>query len=127
MRIPILSGNWTALNMCVLILLIAASAPAPAQQRAKIQKIEIVGLKRLTPDQVIAISGLQTGQAVDPNVLDAASEKLMQSGLFRRLSYRVRSADDQATVIFDVEEAARNLPVVFENFVWFTDDEIVAL
>ncbi len=126
MRIPILNGNCTALNMCALILLIAASAPALAQQRAKIQKIEIVGLKRLTPDQVIAISGLQTGQAIDPNVLDAASEKLMQSGLFRRLSYRVRSADDQATVIFDVEEAARNLPVVFENFVWFTDDEIVA-
>ena len=48
----------------------------------------------------------------------------MQSGLFRKLSYKVRVADDEATVIFEVEEASRNIPVVFENFVWFSDEEI---
>src|SRR2546423_14536328 len=28
-----------------------------------------------------------------------------------------------AAVTFEVEEAARNLPVVFENFVWFSEPE----
>ncbi len=90
----------------------------------RLEKIQIVGLKRLTTDQVIALSGLQTGQVIDPAALDAASAKLLQSGLFRRLSYRVRSTNGEATVTFEVEESAISLPVVFENFVWFTDDEL---
>jgi len=50
----------------------------------------------------------------------------MQSGLFRRLSYRVHSANDQATVTFVVEESAISVPVIFENFVWFSDEQIAA-
>ena len=108
------------------LLLVALPSLCLGQQRAKLEKIEFVGLKRLSPEQVIAMTGLQVGQTVEPKVLDTAADKLMQSGLFRRLSYRVRTADDQATVIFEVEESARGLPVVFENFVWFTDAEILA-
>jgi outer membrane protein assembly factor BamA len=48
----------------------------------------------------------------------------MQSGLFKKLGYRVRTADNDATVTFEVEEASRNLPVVFENFVWFSEEEM---
>jgi outer membrane protein insertion porin family len=110
----------------LLLLLLALPALCLGQQRAKLKTIEFVGLKRLSPEQAIAMTGLQVGQTVEPKVLDAAADKLMQSGLFRRLGYRVRNADDQATVIFEVEEAARSLPVVFENFVWFTDEEILA-
>src|SRR5258708_29331060 len=35
-----------------------------------------------------------------------------QSGMFRKLGYKLHTADDEATVIFEVEEASRNLPVV---------------
>jgi outer membrane protein insertion porin family len=110
----------------VSILLAALWSPAicAAQKPARLTKIEVVGSKRITPEQVIATSELQVGQTVDPGVLDAAAQKLLQSGLFKRLSYRVRGTKDQVTVTFEVEEAARNLPVVFENFVWFADDEI---
>ena len=108
------------------ILLAALYSPAicTAQKPARLIKIEVVGSKRITQEQVIATSQLQIGQTVDPSVLDAAADRLMQSGLFKTLSYRVRTADDEAIVIFTVEEAAKNLPVVFENIVWFADDEI---
>jgi len=46
--------------------------------------------------------------------------------LLRKLSYRVRSAKGRATITFVLEEAAANLPVVFENFVWFTEEELVS-
>jgi outer membrane protein insertion porin family len=110
----------------VSILLAALWSPAicAAQKPVRLTKIEVVGLKRIKQEEVIATSQLQIGQTVDPSVLDAAAEKLLDSGLFKRLSYRVRGTNDQVTVIFEVEEAARNLPVVFENFVWFADDEI---
>lgn len=80
----------------------------------------------MTADQVITLSGLQIGQAVDGTVLDAAANKMMQSGLFRRLGYRTRTNRDGAIVTFDIEESAVSLPIVFENFVWFTDDELLA-
>jgi len=67
------------------------------------------------------MSGLKIGQAIDQSILDAAAGELLKSGLFRKLSYRVRSSNpgNQATVTFELEESAVSLPVVFENFVWF--------
>src|SRR5438477_1727961 len=111
----------------VLLLLLFLMLPVAAQQRQTLSRLEFVGLKRLTRDQVVAMSGLKVGQTIDPAILDAAAGELLKSGLFRKLTYRVRSSPgNQATVTFEVEESAISLPVVFENFVWFTDDEIVA-
>ncbi|MFN2577786.1 MAG: POTRA domain-containing protein [Pyrinomonadaceae bacterium] len=102
--------------------------PVAAQQRQTLSRLEFAGLKRLTREQVVEMSGLKIGQTIDQNVLDAAAGELLKSGLFRKLAYRVRSSSpgNQAVVTFEVEESAISLPVVFENFVWFTDDEIVA-
>lgn len=105
-------------------LLIAVGPPCLAQQTTILRRIEFVGLKKMTVPQAIEASGLKVGDPFNPQIIDAAAEKLMQSGLFKKLGYRVRTADNDATVIFEVEEAARNLPVVFENFVWFSEDEI---
>ncbi|MDX6443560.1 MAG: hypothetical protein QOH71_634 [Blastocatellia bacterium] len=107
-----------------MTLLILMSSPCLAQKPATLRRIEFVGLKKMTAVQAIESSGLKVGDPFTPEIVDAAAEKLMQSGLFKKLGYRVRTADNDATVIFDVEEASRNLPVVFENFVWFSEDEI---
>ena len=115
-----------AISAGVVLLLALFVLPVAAQQRQTLSRLEFVGLKRLTREQVAAMSGLKIGQTIDPNILDAAAGELMKSGLFRKLSYRVRSSGDQAAVTFEVEESAISLPVVFENFVWFTDDEITA-
>jgi outer membrane protein assembly factor BamA len=99
--------------------------PVIAQQRQTLGGLEFVGLKRLTKAQVATMSGLKIGQAVDANALDAAAGELLKTGLFRRLSYRVHNAGNQVVVTFQVEESAVSLPAVFENFVWFSDEEIV--
>jgi len=112
--------------LTIAVTLALVSVPVIGQQGARLQKVEVTGLKRMTADQVIALSGLQIGQAVDGTLLDAAASKMMQSGLFRRLGYRTRTNKDGAIVTFDIEESAVSLPIVFENFVWFTDDEILA-
>lgn len=119
------SNKYVRFLIVTLAVIILATA-AIGQQSSRLQKIDVTGLKRMTADQVIGLSGLQVGQVVDATVLDAAANKMLQSGLFRRLGYRVRNTHDGAIVTFDIEESARNLPVVFENFVWFTDDELTA-
>jgi len=113
-----------ALTTSLLTLLFVLSSPCAAQQPVTLRRIEFVGLKKLTGDQALKASGLKVGDPATRENIDAAADKLMQSGLFSKLSYKVRTADNEATVIFEVEEALRNLPVVFENFVWFSEDEI---
>jgi len=113
------------LTAAVLMLMILVLTPVAAQQRQTLGRLEFVGLKRLTREQVVEMSGLKVGQVINESVLDAAANALLNTGLFRRLSYRVTNAN-QAVVTFQVEESAVSLPVVFENFVWFSDEEIVA-
>jgi len=108
----------------LLTLLFWSSSPCLAQKQVTLRRVEFVGLKKLTGQQVIDTSGLKVGDTFSPDVIDAAAEKLMQSGLFKKLGYKIHTSGDEATVIFELEEASRNLPVVFENFVWFSEDEI---
>jgi outer membrane protein assembly factor BamA len=120
-------------RMVVLSLVVSSSLlpgavyaqDVPAGQM-RMSKIEVSGLQRVTEAQVIEVSGLEVGQQVDVAALDAAAERLLATGLFAKLGYRYRTKGVEAVVTFEVEElkAERNLPVVFDNFVWFTDEEL---
>lgn len=115
----------------LLLCAVGSLSNAPAQQPTAGQtfvlaKIDFVGLKQLKLDEAIAASGLSVGQTVDEAALDKAAGTLMDSGLFTKLSYRLQGKSDAATVTFTVDEAKVRLPVVFDNFIWFTDDELFA-
>src|SRR5437763_8728508 len=107
-----------------IVFLIIAGANCHAQEQVTLRRVEVVGLKRLNAQQVIDLSGLKVGDITKRDAIDAAAQKLMDSGLFKKLGYRMSIKGNEAFVTFDVEEAARNLPVVFENFVWFSEQEI---
>ncbi|MBA3242346.1 MAG: hypothetical protein H0T60_14040 [Acidobacteria bacterium] len=113
----------------ILSLAFACSVLAQPQQDARtwhLAQIEFDGLKRVRPEEALAASGLQVGQAVGVNEVDAAANKLMGSGLFKNLSYNVRGTSEKAVVIFKVEEMTSTMPVVFDNFYWFTDEELAS-
>src|SRR6266850_8295781 len=82
--------------LIIPILLAALWSPAicAAQKPARLIKVEVTGNIRVTQEQIIETSQLKIGQTVDPAVLDAAAVRLVQSGLFKTLSYRLRTADD---------------------------------
>lgn len=106
------------------ILAIAMGAICEAQDQITLRRVEIVGLKRLSSQEVIDLSGLKAGDTTKRDAIDGAAQKLIDSGLFKKVGYRLSVKDNEATLIFEVEETARNLPVVFENFVWFSEQEI---
>jgi outer membrane protein insertion porin family len=109
-------------------VIIIPFADALAQQPSrKIAKIEVEGIVRLSADEVVATSGLKTGELFSIEVLDVAGQKLFDSGLFTKVSYRTTSKGDQVTIIIQVEETRGGASrVVFDNFVWFTNDDLVA-
>jgi outer membrane protein insertion porin family len=114
--------------LMLAFLLLACHVAAGQQETAKalrLSKVEVVGLERYTQEQVLTASGLQIGQAIDIPAADEAANRLMSSGLFKTLSYRFRSAGNQVTITFQVAEAKAMIPVVFDNFVWFTDQELL--
>jgi len=106
--------------------LVAKFAPAQPAQQIRLAKIDVVGLRQMTTEKFVAASGLQIGQQVDVPTLDAAAQRLLDTGLFTKLSYRYRVTGAGAVVTFIIEETqASSLPVVFDNFIWFSRDELL--
>ena len=117
-RIRILS------TICVSILVTTAIF---AQTGQKIAKIETEGLQTLTTETVIATSGLKIGETFSPDATDAAAERLLNSGLFKRVAYRTRFVGANVTITFQLEELkGQSSPVAFDNFIWFSDEELSA-
>ena len=110
----------------VAILLLVA-LPVAAQQKFKIAKIDFEGLNRLSADEVMVHTGLKVGDQFSLAALDAAGQRLVDSGLFKNVGYKTRPNKDQITIIFQLEEAkVSNSRVVFDNFIWFADVELIA-
>ena len=98
-----------------------------AQQDLKISKIEFEGLQRLSAEEVTATAGLKTGDRFDVTALDAAAQRLADSGLFKSVAYHTKADRDLITITFQVEEVkASDSRVVFDNFIWFSDSELIA-
>src|ERR1043166_8076766 len=108
-------------------LLLALSYSLSGQQSFKIAKIEFEGLNRLSLDEMIATSGLKVGEQFELSSLDAAAQRLIDSGFFKNVAYRTRPNRDQITITFIVEESKVSTSrVIFDNFIWFTDTELIA-
>lgn len=98
-----------------------------AQSGQKIAVIEAQGLQNLTSEEVIATSGLKVGDTFSVEATDAAAERLLKSGLFKRVGYRTRNVGANVTITFQLEELKGQMaPVVYDNFIWFSDDELAA-
>ena len=111
----------------ISLVIIAFTVTLAQQADRKIGKIEVEGLERLSADEVVASSGLKTGASFSVENLDAAGQRLVDSGLFAKVGYRTNTKGNLVTIVFLVEESkSSKSPVVFDNFVWFTNDELVA-
>src|ERR1044071_4627542 len=110
--------------ICVSILL---TTTILAQTARKIAAIETEGLQTLKTETVIATSGLKIGEPFSVEATDAAAERLVSSGLFKKVGYRTRTAGANVTITFQLEEIkGQSSPVVFDNFIWFSDEELTA-
>lgn len=110
----------------LIVILLLLVVPVVAQQNFKIAKIDFEGLNRLSAEDVMAHTGLKIGEPFSLEALDAAGQRLLDSGLFKNVGYKTRPNKDQITIIFQLEEAkVSNSRVVFDNFIWFSDVELI--
>ncbi len=96
--------------------------PLPAQTVALAQ-VQVTGSNRFPEAQIAAASGLKTGQPLSKDDIQAAANRLAELGLFANVRYRFTTQGDNVTVAFTLEDAP-TVPVLFDNFTLFTDDQL---
>ncbi|HEV7796698.1 MAG TPA: POTRA domain-containing protein [Pyrinomonadaceae bacterium] len=112
-------------HFVLLFLVFTAAAIAVAQDLRTLGRIEFQGLQQITPDQALATSGLKPDQPFKVEEIDAAAQRLLDSGIFNQIGYRTRTVGNKVTITFQVEEArGGESPVVFDNFIWFTEEQL---
>jgi len=118
------------LQLLAAILLVSAAPGIDAQQQgqtapkaSEIGRISVVGTRKFPPDQVIAASGLKLGDVVSAEQIQAAADRLAALGIFSAVTYHFSSKGEPISVEFQVQEAPA-VPLSFDDFPWFTDDEI---
>lgn len=108
-----------------LFLIIAGGALHAQQSDRKIARIEVEGLQRLTPAEVIASTKLKTGTPFSVTEVDEAGQRLMDTGLFTKVGYKTITTGSNVTIILQLEETkSTQSPVLFDNLVWFTNEEL---
>src|SRR5712692_10335566 len=109
-----------------LSLLVLAAGPAspqtPDNATASLREVHADGEKILSEAQVAALTGLAVGSPVGRADLQAAADKLVQTGLFAKVSYNFQTRSG-VIVTYHVEESP-GIPAYFDNIPWFADSEL---
>jgi outer membrane protein assembly factor BamA len=111
-----------AVLACSPLLAGLAESAAP-QSSATLEAVIATGSKRWTSEQIAAVSGLRAGQQITKEDFQAAADRLAQLGTFSGVRYRFSSDSDGVKLELQVEDAPA-LPASFDNFPWFTDEEL---
>jgi outer membrane protein assembly factor BamA len=125
--------------ICFLFFLFLGVSAAVAQKHSaggeassvtadKLIALKVTGTARYTDKEILAASGLQIGQAAAEGDFKEAVQRLGDSGLFSDLAYSYTSSGTNVRLelqLADIDES-KLVPAEFDNFVWFTDDELRA-
>lgn len=111
-----------------IVLLIVLTAITAHAQTYRINALEAKGSLHETPVAICAASGLSVGQMATLDQVQAAANRLMQTGVFAELSYQHVQLGNGMRVTFTVKDKPENqfLPPAFDNLVWMTPAELDA-
>ena len=114
------------LPLLLLSLAWTSEPQQPAGTEFQLGAVSVNGASRYPPNEVTRLSRLKEGQAVRTSDLDSTVKQMASTGLFASLRYRYTISGNRIHVTFDIEEPSWPMPVVFDNFVWLRDEELLA-
>jgi len=120
----------TTLAVCILSLL--GSAQTAHRQTSKVAasdhkllSIHVTGSERYKPEEIIAATGLKIGSVATDDDLKKVTKELGETGLFADVSYSYSYSGEGTKLELQVTDNDKLVPTRFENFVWFSDDELI--
>ena len=118
----------SVLSLLVFFCSVAAAQNASkAKLSYKLLSIHVKGLNHFKEPDIITASGLKVGQFAGEAEFKHAVDKLGETGLFSNLTYAYQYSTAGCNLDLQVEENEKLAPVLFDNFVWFADDELIAM
>ena len=119
-----------------LLACIFFSILAPAQTRKLSQQplppeafnltaVNVTGSRRFKSEDIVHATGLQLGQTVHDDDFRAAARHLADSGAFSNVAYTFQYSPEGTKLEFQVQDSEKFVPARFENFVWFSDQELL--
>ena len=111
------------LFLTFFVFVLAAHATPAAAQAGKVVGVTVSGSARFPSAQIAAMSGLKPGDEATKEDIQAAADRLAELGPFLNVRYRFQSRGADVEIEFQVDDAP-TLPVSFDNFPWFTDEEL---
>jgi len=119
----------------LLLLCLASSAWAVAQTQKPISQmpasarqliaVKITGSKRFSEQDIVAASGLQIGTPANDDDFKRAARRLGDTGVFTDIAYSYSYSSAGTKLEFHVVDADKFVPVRFEDFVWFSDADLL--
>jgi outer membrane protein assembly factor BamA len=101
-----------------------AGLPQASGAERKLIAITATGSKRFASADVAASSGLQIGFIAVDDDFKKAARRLAETGAFTDVAYTFSYSSEGTKLELQVTDAAKFLPAHFEDFVWFSDQEI---
>ncbi len=86
--------------------------------------IKVTGSKRFPEADIAAATGLQMGTPVIDDDFKKAARQLGNTGVFTDIAYSFSYSSAGTKVEFHVTDVDKFVPARFEDFVWFTDEEL---
>ena len=115
------------LPLLLVSLVAAAQTAGKSQLSYKLISIHVKGLQHFTEGDVVSASGLRIGQFAGEDEFKQAAQKLGETGLFAQLNYSYKYSTTGCDLELQVAENDHLVPIIFDNFVWFPDDELLRM
>jgi len=132
MKCSFVSDRTTTARPVRLVVLVLCFASLPVLARAqdqsataKLVSAQASGSTKFTSAQVLVATGLQLGSQVGRDDFQRGADNLAKTGRFASVQYRYADAEGGVRVEYQVTDAP-SVRVDFDNFPWFTDDELTA-
>lgn len=87
--------------------------------------IKVTGSKRFPEAAIAAASGLQVGTSIVEDDFKKAARRLGDTGAFADVGYKFSYSSEGTKLEFQVVDAQKFAPVRFEDFVWFSDADML--
>ena len=96
--------------------------PVLAAQKFVAQKITFFGYPAATDAELMSAAGLRAGVALGQPEIQAAAQKLSDTGLFSNIQF----AFDGSELKFTLQPASGAVPALFANFPWWDNKTLAA-
>lgn len=123
-------------RLFAIFITIGVAAQNPGQKTSSNQftltSIEVTGNKHYSRDQIASVTGLRIGQSVSDDgktvsedILRQGANRVGDTGAFADVTYRYEYSAKGTKFQLQVREADKFLAARFDNFVWFSDEELL--